>query len=82
MITKEALIDYCKHEAGVHIDSVYPQFKRENILDGARGKGASDKAKFRAFRDAVIERCDQYESRIMASDDPASVRRDYSDIQP
>ncbi len=61
--------------ANQRIEQFYPQHRRENILDLADGYTEQDRAQFRAFRDAVRARCDEYE----AAENPVI---DYSDILP
>jgi len=68
-------INDARREAGIHINKYYPQHRRENILDLANGYTEQDRAAFRAFRDAVRARCDEYE----AADNPVI---DYSNITP
>ena len=71
----ETQIWTAKRAAGEHINMHYPQHKRENLIDLADGYSEQDRAQFRAFRDAVRARCDEYE----AAESPVI---DYSDITP
>ncbi len=68
-------INDARREANLHINKYYPQHRRENILDLANGYTEQDRTTFRAFRDAVRARCDEYEE----AENPVI---DYSDILP
>lgn len=74
-----ASINDCRREAGTHINRYYQQHKRENVLDLANGYTEQDRETFRAFRDAVRARCDEYETQIAQGQTPEI---DFQDIIP
>lgn len=68
-----------RSKAGMRIEEFYPQYKRENILDQAVPYTQADLDKFRTFRDAVRQRCNEYEQQAQAGQE---INIDYTDIQP
>ena len=74
-MANEKQINTARRLANMRIEQFYPQHRRENILDLAQGYTEQDRTQFRAFRDFVRARCDEYE----AAQDPVI---DYSDITP
>jgi hypothetical protein len=79
MDNKETIIFVSRVRAGARIEEFYPQYKRENILDQAPPYVQADLDKFRTFRDAVRNRCNEYEQQAEAGETPVI---DYSDILP
>ena len=76
----ETTIFVARSRAGGRIEEFYPQYKRENILDQAPPYVQADLDKFRVFRDAVRNRCNEYEQQAQAGQ--LDIIIDYSDIQP
>ena len=76
---QEIHIFVARARAGIRIEEFYPQYKRENILDQAPPYTQADLDKFRTFRDAVRNRCNEYEQQALAGETPLL---DYSDIMP
>ena len=79
MSSIETSIFVSKLKAGEKIEEFYPQYKRENILDQAPPYTQDDLDKFRTFRDAVRNRCNEYEQQALSGEIPLL---DYSDIVP
>jgi hypothetical protein len=79
MSNKETSIFIARIRAGSRIEEFYPQYKRENILDQASPYTQADLDKFRTFRDAVRNRCNEYEQQAEAGETPLL---DYSDLEP
>lgn len=76
-----ATLDQIKSAASAKIEQIYPIYKQINILDSVYGVVEADK--FRAFRDAVRERCHQLEPTSDGQVEPfEGILELFSDIQP
>lgn len=75
----ETFIFVAKARAGARIEEFYPQYKQLNIIDQAPPYTQTDLEQYRVFRDAIRNRCNEYEQQAQAGQVPSL---DYSDLTP